>query len=49
MQILLGNFSDKVGKYTFFNQEIGNENLHELINDDDIRVANLPMSENLTI
>jgi hypothetical protein len=41
MEILLGDFSAKVGREDIFKPTIGNESLHEIINDNGIRVVNL--------
>jgi hypothetical protein len=47
MQILLGDFSAKEGWEDIFKPTIGNESLHEISNDNGVRVANLATSKNL--
>jgi hypothetical protein len=42
MNILLGDFSAKVGRKIIFKQTFGNESLHEISNDNGVRVVNLP-------
>jgi hypothetical protein len=42
MKILLGDFNDKVGREDILKPTIGNESLHEISNDNRVRVANLP-------
>jgi hypothetical protein len=39
MKILLGDFNAKVGRENIFKQTIGNESLHEIINDNGVRVV----------
>jgi hypothetical protein len=48
MKILLAAFSAKVGREDIFKPTIGNENLHEINNDNGVRVVNFATSENLT-
>jgi hypothetical protein len=48
MQILLGDFSAKVGREDIFKPTIGNESLHEISNDNSFRV-DLCHTENLTV
>jgi hypothetical protein len=48
MKILLGHFNAKVGREDTFKPRIGNKNLHEISNDNGVRVLNFPTSKNLT-
>jgi hypothetical protein len=45
MGSLLGDFSAKVGRKNIFKPTIGNESLHEIGNDNGVRVVNIAMSE----
>jgi hypothetical protein len=49
MQILLGDFKAKVGSEDIFKQTIGNETLHEIINDNGIRLVDFATSKSLTV
>jgi hypothetical protein len=49
MNILLKDFSAKEGKEDIFKPTIGNENLHEINNDNGARLVNFPTSKNLTV
>jgi hypothetical protein len=49
MKILLGDFNAKVGMEYIFKPTIGNESLHEISNDNGVRVVNLATSKNLTV
>jgi hypothetical protein len=49
MKILLGDFSAKVGMEDMFKPIIGNEILHEVSNDNWVRVANFSTSKNLIV
>jgi hypothetical protein len=49
MKILLGDFNAKVGREDIFKPTIGNESLHEISNDNGVRVVNSVTSENLTV
>jgi hypothetical protein len=49
MKILLGDFNAKVGRDEIFNPTIGNESLHEISNDNGIRVVNFATYKNLTV
>jgi hypothetical protein len=40
MKILLGYFNAKVGRENIFKPKIGNESLHEINNDNGVRVVN---------
>ena len=47
MNILLGDFNAKVGRETIFKPTIGNESLHQEINDNGVRIANIATLKNL--
>jgi hypothetical protein len=47
MKILLGDFSAKVGREDIFKPTIGKESLHEISNDNGVRVVNFETSKNL--
>jgi hypothetical protein len=49
MKILLGDFNAKVGREGIFKPIIGNESLHEVSNDNGVRVANFATSKNLIV
>jgi hypothetical protein len=49
MKILLGNFNVKVGRESIFKPTIGNESLHEISNDNGVRVVNFAISKNLVV
>ncbi|PNF20284.1 hypothetical protein B7P43_G14727, partial [Cryptotermes secundus] len=49
MKILLGDFNAKVGREDIFKPTIGNESLHEISNDNGVRVVNFATSENLAV
>jgi len=40
MKILLGDFNTKVGRENIFKPTVGNESLHEDINDNGVRLVN---------
>jgi hypothetical protein len=42
MKILLGDFNAKVGTEDIFQPTIGNESLHEISNDNGVRIGNFP-------
>jgi hypothetical protein len=42
MKIVLRDFNAKMGKEDIFKPTIGNESSHEIINDNGVRVVNLP-------
>jgi hypothetical protein len=44
MKILLGEFSAKVGRKNIFKPTIGNESLHEISNDNGVRLVNFATS-----
>jgi len=48
MKILLGNFNAKVGRQDIFKRTFRNQSLHEISNDNKIRVVNFAMSKNLS-
>jgi hypothetical protein len=39
MKIILGDFNEKAGKENIFKPMIGNESLHEISNDNGVRVV----------
>jgi hypothetical protein len=47
-KILLGYFNGKVGREDIFKPTIVNESLHEIRNDNEVRVVNLATSKNLS-
>jgi hypothetical protein len=47
MNILLGDFSAKVGKEDILKPIIGNESLHEIGNNNGVRLVNFATSKNL--
>ncbi|PNF37683.1 hypothetical protein B7P43_G11996 [Cryptotermes secundus] len=49
MKILLGDFNAKVGREDIFKPAIGNESLHEISNDNGVRVVNIDTTKNLTV
>jgi hypothetical protein len=49
MKILLGDFNSKVGREEIFKPTIGNESLHEISNDNGIRVVNSATFKNITV
>jgi hypothetical protein len=46
MKILLRDFNAKVGREDIFKPTIGNESLHEINNDNGVRVVNFATSKN---
>jgi hypothetical protein len=48
MEILLEDFSAKLGSEHIFKPTIGNESLHEINNDNGVRVVKFATSENVT-
>jgi hypothetical protein len=48
MEILLGDFSAKVGRKDIFKPTVGNKSLHEISNDNGVRVVNFATSMNLS-
>jgi hypothetical protein len=49
VEILLGYFNAKVGREDSFKLTIGNKSLHEISNDNGVRLVNFATSKNLTI
>jgi hypothetical protein len=49
MKILLGDFNAKVGGEDNFKPTIGNESLHEISNDNGVRLVNVATSKNLRV
>jgi hypothetical protein len=49
MKILVGDFIAKVGRGDIFKQTIGNENLHEISNDNGVGVVSFATSKNLIV
>jgi endonuclease/exonuclease/phosphatase family metal-dependent hydrolase len=49
MKILLGDFNAKVGREDIFKLTVGNESLHEISNDNGVRLVNFATSKNLRI
>jgi hypothetical protein len=49
MKILLGDLNAKVGRKDIFKPTIGNESLHEISNDNGVRVVNFATSKNLIV
>jgi hypothetical protein len=47
MKILLGDFNAKVSRENIFKPTIGNESLHEISNENGVRVVNFATSKNL--
>jgi hypothetical protein len=49
IKILLGDFNDKIRREDIFKPTIGNESLHEISNDNELRVVNFATSKNLIV
>jgi hypothetical protein len=49
MKILLGYFNAKIGRENIFKPTIWNESLHEISNDNAVRVVNFATSKNLIV
>jgi hypothetical protein len=49
MKTLLGDFNAKVGREGIFKPAIGNESLHDVSNDNGVRLVNFATSKNLTV
>jgi hypothetical protein len=49
MRILLRDFNAIVGREDIFKPTIGNENLHEIINDNGVKLVNFATSKNLRV
>jgi hypothetical protein len=46
---MLGDFNAKVGREDIFKPKTGNESLHEISNDNGVRVVNFATSKKLTV
>jgi hypothetical protein len=46
---VLGDFNSKVGREDIFIPTIGNESLHEISNDNGVRLVNFATSKNLRV
>jgi ankyrin repeat protein len=46
---VVGNFNAKVGREDIFKLTIRNENLHDISNDNGVRLVNFVTSKNLTV
>jgi hypothetical protein len=46
---LLGDFNAKVGKEEIFKPTVGTQSLHEISNDNGVRLVNFATSKNLTV
>jgi hypothetical protein len=49
MKTFLRDFSSRVGREDIFKPTIGNESLHEISNDNGVRVVNFATSKNLIV
>jgi endonuclease/exonuclease/phosphatase family metal-dependent hydrolase len=49
MKILLGDFNAKVGRESIFKPTIGNETLHQDVNNNRVRIVNFDTSKNLVV
>jgi hypothetical protein len=49
MKILLGDFNAKVGREDIFKQTIGNASLHEISNDNVVRLVHFATSKNIRV
>jgi hypothetical protein len=49
IKIILGDFNAKVGRDNIFKPTIRNESLHEISNDNGVRVVNFATSKNLVV
>jgi hypothetical protein len=49
MKILLGDFNAKVGRENIFTPTMGNKSLHEISNDNGVRVVEFSTSKNLVV
>jgi hypothetical protein len=47
--MLLGDFNARVGVVDFFKPTSGNENLHEIRNDNGVRLVNYATSKNMIV
>jgi hypothetical protein len=49
MKILLGDFNAEVGREDIFRPTIRNDSLHEISNDNGVRIVNFATSKSLTV
>jgi hypothetical protein len=49
MKILLGDFNANVGRENIFKLTVGTESLHDIRNDNGVRVVNFAASKNLVV
>jgi hypothetical protein len=49
MKILLGDFNANVGREDIFKPIAGNESLHEISNDNGVRLVNFATSKNIRV
>jgi exonuclease III len=49
MKILLGDFNAKVGRENIFTLTMGNKSLHEISNDNGVRIVNFAISKNVVV
>jgi len=49
MKIVLGDFKAKMGRENSFKPTIGNEGLHQVCNENGVRIVNFATSKNLAI
>ena len=49
MKILLGNFNAKVGKENIFKPTTGQKSLHQVSNDNRVRLVNFATSKNMVV
>jgi exonuclease III len=49
IKILLGDFNASVGREDIFKPTVGNENLHEISEDNEVRIVNFVTSKNLIV
>jgi hypothetical protein len=49
MKILLGDFNAKVGREDIFKPTVGNESVHQISNDNGVRVVNFATFKNLIV
>jgi hypothetical protein len=49
MKILSGNFNEKLGREDILKPTIGNESIHQVSNDNDVRIVNFSTLKNVVI
>jgi hypothetical protein len=49
IKVMIGDFNAKVGREDIFKPTTGNESLHEISNDNGVRVVNFATSKNLIV